>query len=142
MLQTKESHLLKQDIYLYRFKDWKKTDGVIRELKHVLGNEEAYRTACSKVEGYRQVKEGYRFFIVTIIPILCCLYLFGFLQFQFAIRLQMERNEKEFYRLNCLGISSEEREDVKHRLLVFMYKKPYTLAIVNGIYFGIWFIIV
>lgn len=142
MLQRKGSDVLKQDVYLYRFKDWKKTGPVIAELKHILGNEEAYRAACSKIEGYRQVKEGYHFFAVTMIPILCCLFFFGFLQFQFAVRLQMEKDKKEFYRLNCLGIGSKERDGVKHRLLVFFYTKPFLLAVLNGAYFAIWFRIV
>ena len=138
MLQSKGSKLLPQDVDLYQFLDWKKTGSVISELKRVLGEDEAYRTACSKIEGYRQVKEGYRFFIVTMIPILSCLFLFGFLQFRFAVRLQMEKNEKEFYRLNCLGVGRDEREGVKHRLLIFLYTKPYTLALLNVVYFAIW----
>jgi hypothetical protein len=141
-LQKKGSQLLPQKVYLYKFKDWKKTGPVISELKHILGEEEAYRTACSKIEGYRQVKEGYLFFVVTMLPILGCLFQFGFLQFRFAVRLQMEKDENEFYRLDCLGIGHEEREAVKHRLQVFLYTKPYILAILNALYFAIWVLVI
>ena len=141
-LQKDGSDTLTQDVHLYQFKDWRKTGGSILELKQILGNEEAYRAACSKVEGYRQVKEGYSFFTVTIIPILCCLFFFGFLQFQFAVKLQMKKNEKEFYRLNCLGISKEESEVAKHRLKVFLHTKPCTLAVLNSVFFCIWLAVV
>jgi len=142
MLCKKGTEELKQDVYLYRFQDWKKTGGAVCELKHILGDGEAYSIASSKIEGYQHVREGYIFFAVTIVPIMGCLFLFGFLQFQFAMRLQAEKDEKEFYRLNCLGIGTEDRNGIKHRLLRALYTKPYILAVLNGVYFIVWYLAV